>query len=563
MASDIEPPTSSLVPVSQPVTVVPSSVAAPNQEPALTDLVTPEEYYGSTGQKVKAGLEGFGEGVLGSIAPAIEEATGLAKAEDIRGRKEAHPIIHGLGETAGFVGSLTSGLGEASLAGQVGKFGAKAAALAPEASAIVQTGIKAGAELAALATSSELSKLVEHDPNQTLGSAAINIGLSGIIGGAGGVVLGSVPKLWDKAKNVTGVNRFVTDFMEETKALQDLSETVGPEEAKAAFKNITGTAGQKAARWANEKGAQALAKSVGETASTVIGGGLGSVVGHPIAGAWMGEKILEPIFTSLAKPLAENALDALAAKGTADYLGSALKGQMEIEKSVSNLFLKGGEVIAKDLIPDQESRDKLEKSLQHFQNPDNALAIGGGVGHYLPDHASAAAQTAANASNYLMGLKPVQPVSSPLDSPPPIDKAAQVKYNRALDIAQQPLMVLKHVKEGTLLPQDVQTIRTIYPGLHDAIIQKATDHLIDHKSNGFSVPYGQRVSLNMLMGGSPLDGTMTQQAMQAIILSVHQNPQQNTGPQKSVANGSTLAQMNKVSSMYQTPSERRQVQKGK
>lgn len=254
----------------------------------------------------------------------------------------------------------------------------------------------------------------------------------------------------------------------------------------------------------------------------------------------------------------------LAFKSMVDYLRATTRGQSSVSNAVKALFDAGKAVIPSHLIPDQESRDKLDKTLTAFQNPQNASNVAGVVGHYLPDHATAIAQTSAAASNYLNALKPTQSVTSPLDATPPIDPSAQSKYNRALDVAQQPLMALKYTKDGTLLPQDVATLQTIYPGLHSSLVQKITNQMIEHKAAGGSIPYAQRVSLNMLMGGNPLDGTMTPQAMQSIMHSAAgqtQPSQEQAHKSQGKQSSATLSQLNKVSSLYQTPLEARAANK--
>lgn len=549
-------------------TIAPPDPSAPLNIKDLGAVQSPEDYYGSTGQQIKAGLEGAAQGVLGPIAPAIEKAFGV-KGSDILGRQEANPITHGVGEAAGLIGgAFIPGLEEANLGSQVGKLG-EAAKLATGAEGLAATGIKAGAELSALAGSTELSKAVEGDPNQTLGSAAINIGLSGIIGGAGGVALGSVSPLWNKVKNVTGAGDLISDFINETAALQQAK--LNPEAALSKeFEAIPASDKNRApgvllARWAQDKGAAALGQAAGESTASLIGAGLGTLVGHPFFGAYVGEKTLGPILSSLAKPLAENALDSTAAKSVVDYLVNVSQGQKILSDSVSNMFKNGTEIFAKDLIPDQESRDKLDKSLEHFQNPENALQIGGGLQHYLPSHATAAAQTASQAANYLAALKPKQPVTSPLDTPPPTDKFQQAKYNRALDIAQQPLMALKYAKEGTLLPQDITTLQTIYPGVHAQMGNLITNELIKNGADKTLIPYGQKVSMSMLLGGTPLEGTMTQGAAQAIIgaNAGAQTQAQQQAPKrgKSGATEATLKAADKVNSLYATPLQQRQLDK--
>jgi len=843
-------------------------------------IQTQEEHFGTTGEQIKAGLEGVAQGVIGPLAPAIERGFGV-DPQDINARAAANPVTHGLGEAAGFVGSALTGVGEAGLIANVGEH---AASLLPEATGavakLVSTGVKTGAEMAALQTSDELSKVVTQDPNQTVQSAAINIGLSGILGGAGGAVLGSVGQLWNKTANKLGVEKLANDFMGETQAIRNagadpvatttaelqgrmdaadamrttLSETkpevlaqampevtaqntakideqissvvksidskiksitesndpylksaisklefhkqqlldatdegfnrsrpveISPEIPKVAqeevratpirfdenparrafpwlsekdapptlvrgeeqavqsrmlnanpqeavrytplqrntvsyvqkFKalddlksdlqglvnyarnssedtalggvakdfaakirtgledrkvwgaagdvqrvtneatsnlikatkdfrgqvttntmgenqidpakvqtllnqtnagkisrkaNVVGnyldatqkqadainqvhldngleaplssklnptptldhalntpiTPGVTLARWANRNGSSVLANAAGETGAGLVGGGLGALVGHPLVGAWMGEKVLSPIFSALAKPLAENAVNATAAKASVDYLGQVIKGTRALSTATSNLLKPGVQVLAKDLIPDQESRDRLQKSLDNVQNPQNMIQVGGQIGHYLPQHATAAASVAAVASQYLNSLKPKQPVQNGFDTPPPIDKAQQAKYNRQLDIAQQPLMVLQHVKNATLLPQDVQTLHTIYPNLHSQMVSQISNELIKAKTDGVLIPYSQRVSLSMLLG-TPIGSTMTPQSMQAIMRSsmTQQAQQQNQPGKEKPATGVALKQINKTNSLYATNLESLQERK--
>lgn len=556
-----------------------ASKANPAPAANTADSFNPDQYllqkqYGGAGQQAMAGLEGIAQGVAGPLAPLAERAVGIP-AEDIRSRAEANPITHGIGEGVGFTGSLfVPELKGAGLAAQVGNVGEKAAALLPEAASVIaRTGIKASAEMAALQTSNELSKMVLNDPGQTLGSAAINIGLSGVIGGVGGAALGAVSPLWAKAKNVTGVDKLVSDYMAESQAIAQ-SKLVNPADALSSeFEAIPASKGNtspgvKLARWVDENGASAISKSIGRSTASTVGAGIGALVGHPIAGAWMGDKVLGGVFSALAKPLAEGVLDSSAAKASVDYLGNVIKGQNLLDSTISKLFSSGSEILAKDLIPTQSSRNLLQKSLDFASVPDNAVQVGGKIGHYLPSHATAAAETTAAATNLFNSMKPTQPVMNPMDATPPIDKASESNYNRALDIAQQPLLALQHVKKGTLLPQDVQVLRTVFPNLHDAMIGKISTALIQNPDAKQNIPYAQRVSMNMFIGGNPLDGTMTPMAMQSIIHSASpqsqiQAAQTKSGGQRGHSSQSVLSQINKVNALTSTSTQASQINKRK
>jgi len=673
-----------------PPTPTPGSAASeydfsnfPDLNPQAAAEYQNNEKYGTIPQQALTVAEGAAEGVIGPLAPAMEIASGLTTGEAIRGRKATNPLEHAGANAAGFIGSMfVPELKGASLAGQVTKVGglAEKAIAAYALPKIVSTGIKTGAEMAALSTSDELSKLVTGDPNQTLGTAAANIGLSGVIGSVGGAALGTVGSLFSSGAKKVATTDFVQDMQAEISRLQKMNPadlaaakeellqrqaamntmfgrlkaaSVNPEFQQAALRageeaakevtedtkqspvekqlsklapkieelqanapgfdaakgdikkylndtkgiadkigeihteaglaipddfkldstpslnyhlGVKESFGTKAGAWIYNKGTEALVNSLGTGTAEAVGGGLGFLVGHPIMGAFMGERVLGKVLRTVAKPFVESAVDSTAAKATLDYIGNVIKGQRLLDSATAAMFKGGAEVLSKNLIPDQESRDKLQKSLDSFQNPANAIKVGGSLGHYLPAHATVAATTAATASAYFSNIKPKPVAVSAFDATPPINKAQQARYNRALDIAQQPLMVLKYAKEGTLMPQDVKTIQTIYPGLHKAIVSKVTQAVVEHKAADKSIPYAQRTSLNILIGGNGLDGTMTPQAMQAIVHSA--GPQQaqqqgQAGAQKgnSKVSGATLTQINKVNTMYQTPMEARMAAK--
>lgn len=312
-------------------------------------------------------------------------------------------------------------------------------------------------------------------------------------------------------------------------------------------------AGTHLGNWLFENG---LANAAGNTAAQGVGGLLGSLVGHPYLGASVGQYVLSPFFKSIAKPLLEGASNAGALKAGLDFVANVAKGQAALTNATKNFFKASSEVLPRSLLPDASSINKLKKSLDYVTvNPENAMNVGGNIDHYFPDHKMATAQMTASAQSYLNSLKPTQQKQMPLDSEAPVSKIAEMTYDRQLGIAQQPLLVLKYAKEGTLMPLDVKTLNTIYPGLHSKIVDLLNQNLIQAKAENIHIPYDVRQSLSLLMG-TPLDSTMTQASMQAIIGSVRPVQRQAQAPAtKTGASKISVAQMNKVNSMYATPQQ--------
>ena len=191
----------------------PEQIPPPGDDGLPQGLVFDDEKYTSVPQQALNIAEHLGHGVAGPIATAAE--AGLTKlgvpglsSEDQAARTEQNPIESGLSEGVGFVAPAILSLGATAetraaleaaptVFNAVSKVGAGAAKLsglggegAGLVSKIAASGIRTGAEMAAIQTSDEISKAINQEPaDRSLGTAAINIGLSGIIGGAGGSVL--------------------------------------------------------------------------------------------------------------------------------------------------------------------------------------------------------------------------------------------------------------------------------------------------------------------------------------------------------------------------------------
>lgn len=215
-----------------------------------------------------------------------------------------------------------------------------------------------------------------------------------------------------------------------------------------------------------------------------------------------------------------------------------------------------------DIKPDIDAREKLKEHLDQLRlNPEQLINVGGNLGNVLPNHAVALAARAATALNYLTSLKPKGSQSNPLDPVVPPTKASHALYNRQLDIAQNPNLALQHVKNGTIQPVDLNTLKTLYPNLHTSMVQKAGEALIDAKANGMDIPRRTKQGLSDFLG-QPLDFVQTPAAMQAII-KANTPPMQAQAPQKKPkkASGVELDQIDKTESNLATPDQARLMDK--
>lgn len=253
-------------------------------------------------------------------------------------------------------------------------------------------------------------------------------------------------------------------------------------------------------------------------------------------------------------------IESEAFKSMVDLISHTIKGENLIGKSVGSVFKAGQQVLATKLLPDDKSRDKLDKKLKELQTNVNPLfEVGGRVASYMPGHGAALSESAARAVNYLNSLRPNVDKKSPLDTQMKANPVAQAKYNRALDIAEQPMMALSGIKEGKILPEDIVSMKTLYPGLYERVSSKLMSGVMEAASGGENIPYKTRLGLSMFLN-EPLDSTMTPQS----ILAMHASTatispmQQGEAPQ---GHKGSMKNINKLAGAYQTPGQAREAQK--
>lgn len=254
-------------------------------------------------------------------------------------------------------------------------------------------------------------------------------------------------------------------------------------------------------------------------------------------------------------------VDTAGFKAMVDYIHATVKGENTLSKGVKGVFKASREVLPQSLMPTEKQTEKLDKRLQSLKdNPNSLFEDQGNTSYYLPDHGQAISATQARAVQYLNGLRPSTDKMSILGKERTPSKFEMTKYNRALKIAESPMLALQHVKDGTLVPQDIVTLKTIYPDLYGKISQKMFNELTEMTSKGESIPYKTKFGLSMFLG-TPLDGSMTPFAInQSQLAHQTQNAQnqmkQQGGPQK----GSPKA-LEKLSGMYQTGAQSRDAQR--
>lgn len=295
---------------------------------------------------------------------------------------------------------------------------------------------------------------------------------------------------------------------------------------------------------------------------------LSSLAGHsPLAGFLLGH--LGRVATSeipAAVKLATlrylgsgNPISAEAFKVAVDLITATIRGEHMLNAAVGSVFNASKATLPTSLIPTEKQTKRLDEKAQQLQkNPDPLIDVGGKAPHYLPGHGVAMGSVAGRAVAYLNSIRPVTEKVGMLDRSREPSQAEKAQHFRALQIAEQPLMVLKHVKDGTVTPKDVQTIKTLYPDLYGRMSQKIMDQIVTMDAKGKSIPYNTRLSLSTFLQ-SPLDSTMLPQAIQkAQPVANPSQAQAQAGPAPMKSNGSMKA-LGKSNKMAMTTLQSREM----
>lgn len=281
---------------------------------------------------------------------------------------------------------------------------------------------------------------------------------------------------------------------------------------------------------------------------------IGGIIGH--MSQLMGRDLPDAMRLAHLKYLAsDQPIKAAGFKSMVEFFHNTYKGENLLSKATANVFKRGAQVLTDNMMPNKADREKLDKTVTQLQeNPEKLMKMQqGNVGHYLPNHQIGISATQANAVQYLQHLKPKDHILGPLDKPVPPQPVEIARYNRALDIAQQPAIVLHHIKEGTLQTSDIADLHTMYPGIYKNMTAKLSDAMTSHHSNEEPIPYRTRVGIGLFLG-APIDKSMEPMSIVAAQMGSKSAGQAQQGQQKPPP-ASKTNKLGKSVSEYRTPGQ--------
>lgn len=238
-------------------------------------------------------------------------------------------------------------------------------------------------------------------------------------------------------------------------------------------------------------------------------------------------------------------------KAAVEMAQAVIRGETKMQQAAAAVVGRGNMPAISFAASD---RDKLQKRIDELvNNPQDALNVGGDIGHYLPDHASMVALSGSRAVQYLQSIKPQEQSPNLLGKPLPVSDAAKANYNRALEIANNPQVILRDIKEGTLTPKDMQHIGAMYPELLGRMQQHLQTQLIEAKNDGINVPFKVQQAMSLFLN-QPIHGLLQPQSIQA----AQPMPQQQPPSMAQMPKLKNVNKLDKLPGMFSTSVQHRE-----
>lgn len=311
---------------------------------------------------------------------------------------------------------------------------------------------------------------------------------------------------------------------------------------------------------------------VGKTASLLgvpleysIGGfgltyGLEHLFGKKIS-ATVRNRLAPMIFKAASSDIVKNPEQIL------EHAAAITKGDREMTRAIDYVFQEGTHDFT------SPNSDKKRESLKKFvedggplkmkedsvEKPDG-FAKGGQVkpgmevhdeiATHWPEQHLMLSTAKGRIHGYLNSVRPTKnPAKLPYDAEH-INPVKERQYQHTLDLANNPLSILKRIKTGDLTPKHMADFVGMYPEIHQELSKRLGQKIADRHVNEEKKPsYKTRQALSLFLG-SNLDSTLSQPnilAAQQVFAVQKAQMQQNMAKSQ--------ASLNKVAQKYETPQQ--------
>jgi hypothetical protein len=129
---------------------------------------------------------------------------------------------------------------------------------------------------------------------------------------------------------------------------------------------------------------------------------------------------------------------------------------------------------------------------------------------YAPGTAGALQRKMVTTAMFLQSKAPVAQNYRVLSGEYNPSQSEIAKFNRYYSVVKTPAMVLGKIPSGNVLPEEMETLKTVYPELLAQMQGAIMEELADHLANGKQLPYQTKIGLSKFLE-QDLVNSMTQQ----------------------------------------------------
>lgn len=497
----------------------------------LKEAENQHKYGEGLGNELKAGALGLGEGATFGASTWLGTKLGLLDPEATKEIEQRNPVSHGIGAVGGVLASsaLLPGGG---LVGGASKLG----------NAVSRGAEKLGGEaLGSLAEGSTAASKVLNYANQ-VGSKAIGSAVEGALyGGVGNTITESAlgdPNLnAEKLLSNFGYGALIGGALGGSAKALELGVPPSYAEAKRVLGNVYDTvvgkegstpgpltkAYAKVASAVSGKSSDSILEGFQKRAPTeeLNTGNSSSLTHIAEAAAAMHMPGLVPVIEAgkaLANP-GETISRLIKLEGVVNKVTNSIETSAKNIFSVANPALDATKgLLSQNLSPSKMLEDHLEFSdnlNKQLANPqaliDSTTAKTGEIHQAAPNITNALNSSAYTAASFLQSKLPTTVKGGILNKESDPSSAEIAHFQRYRTMVENPLSVFQQVKAGTLTPEGVEALNTVYPSLASNIKERVMDNLTALK-DPTKIPYQTKLSLSMLIG-EPLDQSLKPQSI--------------------------------------------------
>lgn len=176
------------------------------------------------------------------------------------------------------------------------------------------------------------------------------------------------------------------------------------------------------------------------------------------------------------------------------YLEAVGRTQKTIASKINYAFDDSAKIALLDSLEENKKREAFTKKVAKI-DVEKIIEGDNPIAYYMPDHGSSIVSVMANVGNY---LRTKYPQGITLNGKRVISSVDQAKFDRTVDIARSPLVILDHFKRGNLLPTDLEDLNAMYPSVLNQIQSQLLEKVMDMTLKNEPMTETQKIGLSLI-----------------------------------------------------------------